>query len=434
MKGGPLASDYQIGFGASSHRFRLPVAQPLRLIQPPVVDCRLSPEQVIRRALEQPIGCPPLHKLARGARTAAILVPGKDRVAGVAFCLPLILQELNSAGIPDERIEVILATGTHAKHTPQEVAGVLGQQATSRLRWREHDCGPAGEFNLLGATSRGTQVALAKAVVEADLRILTGRIIPHYFAGFGGGRKALLPGVAAFETILQNHRLTLAPEGGIHRRMRPCSLEGNPVHLDMVEAARMAGTTFVLNTLLDWEDRLVHAVAGELEVAHLAGCTEAERLLKVVLPEPLDAVICSAGGAPYDCNFTQALKAVLDVQEVVRPGGAILWVASCPEGMKKQFLHWAAIESDEQLKVAVQAKYDLAGHNSILLRSALRKARIALWSGLPEEQVRCLGLEPMQSLEQGLEWLRRNCPAGACCGFASRANVIYATAAGGLPA
>ena len=178
-------------------------------------------------------------------------------------------------------------------------------------------------------------------MLGADIKVLTGRIIPHYFAGFGGGRKALLPGVAGVRTILANHRLTLDAARGWRPEVRPCSLDSNPVHLDMVDAARRVEGTFVLNTLLDTDHRVIGAVAGDLEAAHRAGCAAAEPIFRVPVSEPFDAVITSAGGAPYDCNFMQALKALFDVQEIVRPGGAILCAAECPEGMKRGFLRWA---------------------------------------------------------------------------------------------
>jgi lactate racemase len=419
-----------IRYGDEVHRLVMPRGVPAARMEPAHVEVPGSAPEILGRALASPAGSPRLRDLACGKRSAAILVPGKDRVAAIDACLPLLMEELNAAGIPDDRIDVYLATGTHEKHSADDAARVLGAEAVRRLRRHEHDCRDAGALGFLGTTRLGTEVFMNRAVLDAEVKVLTGRIIPHYFAGWSGGRKALLPGVAGLRTILQNHRLTLDSAQGIHPDVRPCSLERNPVHEDMAEAAGLAGPVFVLNTLLDTGHRMIGAVAGDLTQAHLAGCREAEAIFKVAAAEPLDAVVTSAGGSPYDCNFMQALKAAFNVQEVVRPGGAILWVARCPGGMARGFTRWGSIGSDEQLNCDVRANYDLTGHNSIMLRRLVRKVRVALWSDLADEDVRTVGLEPVHSLEEGVAWLMETCPGNFRYGVAPFANVTYATSAG----
>jgi nickel-dependent lactate racemase len=423
------SSGLRVRFGTVEHDLRVPRGELAARIEPLPVRAAASGEAMVRRALDAPLGSPRLREMARGKRSAAILVPGQDRVAGARLWLPLLLEELSAAGVPEAGIEVILATGTHAKHSPEEAARLLGAEVAARVRWREHRAAEAAGLARVGVTPRGNAVSFDRAALEADVRVLTGRIIPHYFAGFGGGRKALLPGIAGFETIRANHRLTLAPERGIHPQVRACSLAGNPVHLDMLDAARMAGPAFVLNTLLDADHEVIGAFAGGLEAAHEAGCAEAERIFKVTLAEPLDAVVASAGGAPYDCNFMQALKAAFDVQEAVRPGGALLWIARCQGGMHEGFGRWARIADDAELDRAVRAAYDLTGHNSILLRQLVRRLRVALWSELPDDAVTALGVQPVHSLSQGLAWLLEACPGRFRYGVAPHANVTYATLA-----
>jgi nickel-dependent lactate racemase len=423
--------DRAIRYGATRQELGLPLGVSPIWIEPQTPEPETSAEDVVRRALRAPVGSPPLSELARGSRSAAILVPGKDRVAGAAACLPLVLEELNSAGIPDEAVEVTLATGTHAKHSPEDVRTLLGDEIAARVRCREHDCHDAAELRHIGTTTRGTDVLLDGSVLDADLKVLLGRIIPHYFAGFGGGRKAVLPGVSAFETIRHNHSLTLNGTDGVHPKVRPCSLDGNPVHLDMVEAARMVPGTFVLNTLLDTQERLVGAVAGELVQAHEAGCAEAGKRFRLTVDEPLDAIVTSAGGAPFDCNFMQALKAAFNVQEALRPGGSLLWIARCPDGMKEGFLEWARISADEELVESVLAGYNLTGHNSVMLRRLARRARVAFWSDLPDEKVRALRFTPVHSVQEGVEWLGKELPSGFRCGVVPFANVTHVTSAQG---
>ena len=426
---GDASSVRKIRFGDAEFETDLPRGTLVARIEPAAPSVRAPAEEIIGRALEKPVESTRLREIARGKRSAAILVPGKDRVAAASVFLPLLLDELNAAGIPDERVEVFLATGTHVKHSPEDAALLLGEEAISRVRWRQHN--PLDERGLrsLGTTSYGNEIFFNSAVLDADVKVLTGRIIPHYFAGLSGGRKTLLPGVAGFGTICRNHRLTLDDERGIHPRVGPCSLDGNPVHLDMLEAARLVKPVFILNTLLDTNHDVIGAFAGDLEAAHRAGCVEAKKIFKVGVEEQLDAVITSAGGAPYDCNFMQALKALFDVQEIVRPGGAILCIAECSGGMKEGFVRWGRIESDEELERSVRSNYDLTGHNSIMIRQLIRRLGVALWSSLPDEGVRAVGIEPVHSLQEGRDWLLDTFPGDFHYAVVPFANVTHATLA-----
>ncbi len=383
------------------------------------------PAEVLASALRQPIGSPPLREIAAGLRSAAILIPGKARVAGTREYVAALISELNQSGIPDRGIEVFLADGTHEQHVASDIMALLGEELATRVRCLGHNP-RKDELVELGTTSFGTPVLFNRRVLDAEVKILTGRIVPHYFAGFSGGRKALVPGVAGFRTILANHRLTLHPERGIHPGVRLCALLDNPVHLDMVEGARLAQPDFCLNTMLDTDHRMVAAVAGDFEAAHEEGCRQAARMFRISVPEPLDVLITSAGGHPYDCNFMQALKAVFNVQEVVRPGGAILWVAECSAGINPGFLPWADIESDAQLERAVRDRYALTGHNSLMLRHLTRRVDVALWSSLPGDVVAKLGLHPVASLEEGLRWIEGKHPSGFTYAVVPHANVMCA--------
>jgi nickel-dependent lactate racemase len=327
--------------------------------------------------------------------------------------------------MPNESIAVFLADGTHEQHLRSDIEALLGSELAGRVRCLGHDS-RKDEVVEMGTTSYGTPVFFNRRVMESEVKILTGRIVPHYFAGFSGGRKALVPGVAGFPTILANHKLTLDAGSGIHPGVRLCSLRENPVHLDMLEGARMARPDFCLNTLMDAEDRMVSAVAGDFEAAHEEGCRQALGTLRVMLEEPVDVLITSAGGHPYDDNFMQSLKAVFNVQEVVRPGGTILWVAECSGGINPGFLPWASIESDVDLDQAVRARYALTGHNSLMLRQLIRRVEVALWSALPPETVKKLGVHSVGSLEEGLSWIRERHPRGFTYAVVPHANVMCA--------
>lgn len=386
-----------------------------------------SEQTILAESLAHPIGSPRLRTLALGARSAVILVPGRDRVAAADRFMPLLLDELSAAGIPDSAIRVVLATGTHAVHTADDAAAILGSDVCRRVSWRQHNCSPGPHLVSLGTTSRGTPVLLDRETAEAGVVVLTGRIIPHYFAGFGGGRKAILPGVSGRESILRNHRLTLDPHRGIHPAVRPANLAGNPVHEDMLEAVRHLPRAFLFNTLLDEEHRVVAAVAGESEAAHAEGCRLAERWFTGSVPDPFDAVISCAGGWPYDCDYVQALKTIFNVRRILRKGGCLLWIAECEQGIRDGFLRWARFADDTVMERAIRDDYDLAGHNTILLRALTRQADVALWSSLSEAHARTLGLTPVRSLAEGISWLQDRLPPGSRCAVVPHANIMALT-------
>ena len=424
----------QLRYGSQEYGFSLKQGRPVARLEPNTPPPAGPPSEIVRRCLERPYGSPTLREIARGKRSAAILIPGKERVAGTAEYVPALIDELNRAGIPDGSIDVFLATGTHEHHGASDVVDLLGEEVASRVQCLAHDCFAESELVEVGRTTFGTPVLINQRVLEADVKILTGRIMPHYFAGFGGGRKALIPGVAGFRTIRANHRLTLDPERGIHPGVGPCLLDDNPVHLDMLEGARMVRPDFTLNTLLDTEHRMIAAVAGDFEAAHQEGCRQAARLFRLTVTEPVDVLITSAGGHPYDYNFMQALKAVFNVQDVVRPGGLILWIAECTRGIHPVFLRWCSITSDDELDVAVRENYNLKGHNSLMLRRLTRRVDVALWSGLPEDAVRALGLRPLRSLTEGLEWIRERVSGDFSYAVVPYANAVSATVDQMMPA
>jgi len=425
---GAETTEFTLRYGSGALSLGVPGTARLCLLEPEAPASPEEPAKLVRRALDQPIGSLPLRELARGRRSAAILVPGRTRVAGVADYVPELIEELHAAGLPDDAISIHLATGTHEHHGADDLALLVGEAVTERVRCRFHACQEPETLTALGTTGRGTPVSVSTGVLEADVKIATGRIVPHYFAGFSGGRKALIPGVAGFDTIESNHRLTLAPERGIHPAVAPCSLSGNPVHLDMLEAAAMVGADFCLNTLLDTRGRMLGAVAGHWLRAHEVGCLEALRF-RLLVDEPVDLLVTSSGGLPHDCNFMQAIKAVLNLQSIVRPGGSVLWIAQAAGGMHPGFLEWAAIEDDAELDRRVREDYSLTGHNAIMLRRLIRNAKVSLKSDLPRDEVERLGFRAVDSVQDELDSICAELPTGFRVAVAPAANAICAAVA-----
>ena len=279
---------------------------------------------LIKDALAHPIGCAPLAQLITPGQRVAIVTSDITRPCPSARLLPAVIDELNLGGVRYEDILVVFALGTHRPHTEAEQKQLAGEAVYRRVRCIDSD--PA-DCVLLGQTSRGTPVWVFRPLMQADIRVCLGNIEYHYFAGYSGGVKAVVPGASNTETIRHNHRWMTEP-GAV-----TANLDNNPVRADIEEAGEMVGVHFILNVILDENETVVSAVAGNPLSAHRAGCQQLDTFGLQMIDQPADIVIVSAGGFPKDINLYQAQKALDNARHIVRPGGFILLVAECAEGM-----------------------------------------------------------------------------------------------------
>jgi nickel-dependent lactate racemase len=290
----------------------------------------LDDEQAaLNAALDAPIGCPPLAVLAAGKKTAAISVCDITRPAPNRVTLPPVLDRLHQAGIPVEGITILIATGLHRGATEDEIVTIVGPEIAAKYLIVSHDAKALAEHRLLGETGRGTPVYIDERFMAADLHITLGFIEQHLMLGFSGGRKLIAPGLAAQETIKVLHsprfmREPLATEG---------SIEANPLHAELLEIARMARHDFMLDVTLTQDRRISGVFAGEPVQAHAAGVAFVEQTCLERLKEPVDAVITSSAGYPLDLTFYQCVKGITAAAHMVKPGGRILIVAQCAEGV-----------------------------------------------------------------------------------------------------
>jgi lactate racemase len=283
----------------------------------------------LETALDRPIGCAPLEELAAGKRTAAISVCDITRPAPNSITLPPLLARLDRAGIPVEGVTILIATGLHRVATEDEIRAIVGPEIAAKYRVLNHDAKNAQQHRHLGATRRGTPVYIDHRFLEADLHITLGFIEQHLMLGFSGGRKLIVPGLAGQETIKVIHsprfnREPLATEG---------SIADNPLHHEFLEIAAMARHDFVLDVTLTQERRISGVFAGDPVKAHAAGVEFLESSSLARLPEPVDVAITSSAGYPLDLTFYQTAKGITAAEHVVKPGGTILLVAECAEGV-----------------------------------------------------------------------------------------------------
>lgn len=393
----------KLNYGRRTLDVPLPDGRWLGALQPRAAPALAPLEDHLRNSLRNPMGSPPLRELAAGARSAAILISGSDRVTGSDRFLPVLGDELNAAGLSDEQIVVWLATGTHQKQTDADRRLLLGP-AIDRFACRQHDPRDPGNLVDLGATSFGTPIRLNRAVYESDVKILTGRIAHHYFAGFSGGRKAIAPGVSAFETITANHKLVMDRHGrGRHPAVFLGSLDGNPVHEDMLQIARAAKPSFCLNTVLNPRHEITQVFSGDFEIAHRQGCAVVASQDQVRLDERANLVVASCGGWPYDISFMQVVKTIVAAERAVADGGVLVVLGACERGLEPGFLEWFDYTSLDELNRDVLAKYNLKGHNTYWIKSIQARMKIVLVSDLPEQDVGRMGFVAARDEKAGLQ-------------------------------
>ena len=291
-----------------------------------------------------------------------------------------VLAELTAAGVKDENVTVIFGCGTHRAVKPEEAAELIGTEALKRVKTISH-CGSATDLVFIGTTkTHGNKVNVNRVLAEADVKVLLGDVGFHYYAGYGGGRKSVLPAVCSDETIKQNHALLL------HSSARTGILEGNPVHVDMTEAARLAKVDFIVNIVENKKGEIVKAFAGDLEQAFLEAVKLVEDMYRVTIDRRADIIVVSAGGHPADMNLYQAYKGLDSALDAVKRGGVIILVAECPEGHGNQvFYDWMTRLGDlKNVEREIKRNFVFGGHKAYYLLKALQNHQIILVSSMPD--------------------------------------------------
>jgi nickel-dependent lactate racemase len=349
----------------------------------------------IQLALDHPVGTVPLGSVVKPGETVAILVNDVTRLARSDLFLPPIVDTLNRAGVPDADIFIVFALGTHRPQTAQEQRAIVGEEIARRIRMFDHDGNDDANLVTVGTTSFGNVVEVNRRVWEADRIILTGEIIFHKIAGYSGGRKSLVPGVAGNRTTTFNHRMVLDP------RCQAGVLEGNPSHEDLLEGCRMVGPDFMVNVVLSPRGELLYVAAGDFEEAHREGCRAADRLLRTRLESPYDVVVASAGGAPLDIDLRQAHKGMENACAALRPGGSLFYYAACGDGcgsaMFERYLRTYAGEAE--MEQALRANFVVGGHKALWLARLGRLYDVHLVTGLDPQLLRHCGVHAVSPQE-----------------------------------
>ena len=384
------------GFGAGIQSVEIPEKNLMGVLMSNDVPRGLMNEEEVARALENPIGSPRLKDIVKPGEKIAIITSDITRPCPTYRIMPPLLDELYAAGCRAEDITLAFALGSHRRHTPEEMAHLAGERAIREIKCVDTD---PDDCVHIGVTDCGTPVDITRVVAEADRRICLGNIEYHYFAGYSGGAKAIMPGSSTPAAIQANHSMMVREEA--------CAgnLDNNPVRQDIEQAAAMTGVDFIVNVVLDEHKQIVRAVAGDLVKAHREGCRFLDSMYMKPIEKRADIVIVSQGGAPKDLNLYQTQKALDNAKHAVRKGGTIILIGSCKEGLgSKVFEDWLmAAPTAHSMIERIGKQFQLGGHKAAAIAMVLENAEIYLVSDLQDDFVERIFLKPAHSAQEALD-------------------------------
>ena len=362
----------------------------------------LNPENKLRELLKNPIGCPSLKELIFQKKASKILIIVNDitRPTTYEIILPPLLDALRQIGIKKENITFIIATGIHRGNSKEELENIFGKDLVSNYKFVNHNSDDSN-LKYLGKLKSSNELWVNPIVSQTDFIITTGVIVPHYFAGFSGGRKSILPGICGRKTIEANHAQMVHPDA------RAGNLKGNPVHQEMQEAAEKVGVDFNINVVTDEKHQIIEIVAGELLTSWQQGVEICKKIYLCPIEKKADVVIASAGGYPKDINVYQAQKTLNNAYQAIKPEGTIILLAECLEGYgEPTFEKWIeeANTSDDIIK-RLKNKFVLGGHKAYAIAKLAKEVEVILISSLPSEKVRKLFFIPMEDISQALNYV-----------------------------
>jgi len=386
---------FRYGFGKEFKEFEINDGNVLAELSQNSVETELTGRDEVVRALKNPIGAGKLSTIVKPGEKVAIITSDITRPMPGKTVLPPLLDELSAAGVRDEDITVVFALGSHRKHTDDEKKYLVGEYVFNRIRCVDSD--PA-RCVMLGTTSRGTPVEIFDVVADTDRVICLGNIEYHYFAGYSGGAKAIMPGVSTRAAIQANHSAMVKEEA------KAGAIDDNPVRQDIEEVVRFVPIDFILNVVLDENKSIIKAVAGHHILAHREGCRFLDSLYKVAIPAKADIVITTPGGFPKDINLYQAQKALDNAKHAVRDGGIIILLAACTEGYGESvFERWINTSaSPDDLVTKIRENFELGGHKAAAIALVEKKARVFIVSDMPHEMSKRLYMEPFDSMDEAL--------------------------------
>lgn len=386
-----------VAIGQRQEDFVLPDENLSAVLEQNEVVTELSGEACVRASLKNPIGSKPLSEIVKPGEKVVLITSDITRPLPSYLVIPAILDELSAIGCKDEDITLVFALGSHRMHTEAEKRKLVGDAVFERVQCIDGDL---NDVVHLGVTRGGTPVDVVRIVAEADKRIGIGNIEYHYFVGYSGGAKAIMPGVSTRAAIQANHSRMV--EAGAAAG----NIDSNPVRQDIEEAVgQFCPLDFIVNVVLDEHKKIIYCVSGDYIAAHRVGCSFLDSLYRKEIEARADIVIVSQGGAPKDLNLYQTQKALDNAKHAVKRGGTIILVGSCAEGMGEHvFEEWMlAAAKPKDLTDRIKREFKLGGHKAAAIAMVLELAEIYLVSDMEDDFVRSIFMQPFPSVQAALD-------------------------------
>lgn len=395
----------RIQYGKTGLDVHIPPAINVDVIEPAFEPAVPDPERAILDALEHPIERPPLRQSIRAGSNVGVVVNDITRATPYPVILPPLLREVQAAS--PARVTIFVATGTHRLNSAEELSVMLGDEAVRSYDIVQNDARDAQSHVSVGRTTSGNEVRVLRAFVECDVKILTGFIEPHFFAGFSGGGKAVMPGLAALDTIMRNHSVAHID----HPNATWGVTTGNPIWEEAREAGSLVRPDFLLNVTLNRDKAITHVFAGDYYKAHEEGCSAVKRQAMAPVDEPYDIVVTSNSGYPLDLNLYQSVKGMSAAAQVVRHGGHVVCAAECWDGVPDHGTFGRLLREtrgpERLLAMMREPGYEQQDMWQAQILALIRqRATVHFYTrGLTEKQVRDAMLIPCSSIESTLSRL-----------------------------
>ena len=387
---------FQLKYGKGTVELEIEEKNYMGSLLPNEIEFGLKGEAEVKRALENPIGTKRLREIVKPEEKIIIITSDITRPMPSKTVLPPVIEELKKAKVQEKDMTVVLALGSHRKHTEEEKKMLVGEEVY-------HSDIEILDSNMdqcinLGKCKNGTPVDIFEPVAKADRILCLGNIEYHYFAGYSGGAKAIMPGVSSHDAIQTNHSNMVREEAYAG------NLDTNPVRQDIDEVGNYIKIDFILNVVLNNKKEIVRAVAGHYLEAHREGCKVLDSMYGVKIDKKADIAILSPGGYPKDINLYQSQKGLDNAKHAVRDGGIIIWVASAKERFGEQtFEDWMLHKTPDEMLVEIKEKFQLGGHKAAAIAMVLKKARIFMVSDLEDELIRRINLVPFNSVQEAID-------------------------------
>ena len=394
---------YTFHYGRGTKSFSLDESKVIKEVDMPAVKPLTDIKQAVLDAIYHPIGQKPINEIIKPGDTVTFICNDPTRVANSFDFMPVLVNEMNRLGVPDENMQIVFSLGTHRLMTQEEMAEGVGKEVAGRLRMYNSDCNVPSDFEYFGTTSRFTPVLINKHICHSDHVILTGTIVQHYFSGYGGGRKAVLPGCAAMETVRHNHSFMMDPNAGLGRTT------GNPVYEDQMEGVALwaKGRSVILfNAILDAEHRFLKMFAGDYIEAHHEACKFVDEVYGVKIPAQADITIASCGGYPKDINVYQMQKTMDNAVLATKQGGVVILLAECEEGSGSKVLEETCrtLKTADAIEAKLRDRFLIGANKAYAITRLTKKAHFILVTGLDRQLAKDMLFDgAVDTVEEALE-------------------------------